>query len=751
MRDLRVAFRIATRRPWLTASVVGLLGGALAVNTALYSALHLFVLRDLPVRDSPTLAIVESEPGRPVSQSVLDYLEGHPAFDSVGGVVAGIESTADPGVFVARATTSMAAVLGVPPARGTWLSHSAPEGVVIAWSLWQARFGGTLDILGKSLDIGGRRRTLVGVMPPGFDFPFGTNVWELATRPTDANYAQFASLTAIARLRGPDRPETVPLGAETLSLVPFTERYAPSRPQALTLLLVGAALVLGLTVLHLTALGLAQVTRQRSDAAIRLALGAERRHLVRQTLADAAVPVLGGLLFAFALTPPIQAAAGRWLPPEILRGSTLMFDWRTFAAGSILACLVLIIISAVRVPMIPWRNPREALGASGVSHPVARRMARSVLIVQTTCAVTLLYLCGLAVTSLQTVQQVDLGFTPSRLMVVRLPWGTTPLDVQRSLLARVEESLVALGRMPGVVDAVPTMAYPFSVFRGATVVKLPDNTTSRVEVPYVGPGYFDIIGARMWSGRDFAERDSTPPLRVVVNHTLAQSVMRDGVLPRTVEIGGLPHEIIGVVDDVRMWRPELAPGFQAYVSIVERRVPARAILVRTNSEAVSADMVAAAVQGLWTDQPGRVEIEVVQETIHRLMAPQRTRAVLMSGLALSGLLLTLGALTGGLVESVRSRRREIAVRIALGARSGRIVRGLVGDALLVIVAGLCLGLVLGVAALRTMPGVFPGSGAVDVQTVLVVAATFLIVAIIGSVRAAVMACRVDPAAAFKAE
>lgn len=751
MRDLRLAFRIAARRPWLTASVVGLVGGALAVNTALYSALHLFVLRDLPVRDSRSLAIVESEPGRPVSHSVLDRLQGHPAFDAVGGVVAGSESTADPGLFVARATTNLAAALGVPPARGTWLSDAEPEGVVIAWSLWQSRFGGTLDALGKSLDIGGRRRTLTGVMPPGFDFPFGTNVWELATRPTGANYARFASLTAIARLRGPDRPEAVPLGAETLSLVPFTERYAPSRPQALTLLLVGAALVLGLTVLHLTALALTQVTRQRSDAAIRLALGAERRHLVRQTLADAAVPVLGGLLFAFALTPPVQAAAGRWLPPEILRGSTLMFDWRTFAAGSILACLVLIIISAVRVPVIPWRNPREALRASGVSHPVARRMARGVLIMQTTCAVTLLYLCGLAVTSLQAVQQVDLGFTPSGLMVVHLPWGTTPLDVRRSLLSRVQDSVAVLRHMSGVVDAVPTMAYPFSVFRGATVVKLPNNTTSSVELPHVGPGYLDIIGARLWSGRDFAEREGAPPLRVVVNRTLAQAVMRDGVLPRTVDIGGLSHEIIGVVDDVRMWRPELAPNFQAYVSIVERGAPASAILVRTNLEAVSADMMAAAIEGLWTDQVGRVEVEIVQGTIHRLMAPQRTRAVLMSGLALSGLLLTLGALAGGLVESVRSRRREIAVRVALGASRRRIVRGLVGEALLVIAAGLGLGLVLGVAALRTMPGAFPGSGAVDVQTVLVVAATFVIVAMTGTIRAAVIACRVDPAAALKTE
>jgi ABC-type antimicrobial peptide transport system permease subunit len=212
---------------------------------------------------------------------------------------------------------------------------------------------------------------------------------------------------------------------------------------------------------------------------------------------------------------------------------------------------------------------------------------------------------------------------------------------------------------------------------------------------------------------------------------------------------GLPHEIIGVVDDVRMWRPELPPDFQAYVSIIQRRAPASAIVVRTSDNDVAPAALSTAIQGLWPDAPVRVEI--VDDTLHRLTAPQRTRAVLMFALALAGLALTLVALAGGLNEGVRSRRKELAVRIALGADSGRLVRAVVGEALVIVVAGIGLGLVAGVMAHRSIPEVFSGAAGADVRTVGVVALTFTLVALIASARAALLACRVDPARMLSAE
>jgi putative ABC transport system permease protein len=751
MRDISVAIRAAARRPWFTVSTILLVGAALAVNSALYSAVHLLMLRDLPVHDPKTLTIIEAETGRPISQATFDGLRGHPAFARLAAVVPpGNESWADRGVFVAQATADLANVLGIQPRRGAWLSDEEPDGVVIAWSLWQARFAGQVDVLGTPVEVGGRKRVLRGVMPPGFDFPLGTNVWELVPQRTGANYSRFASLTAIGRLKGATDLRTLPHGSQTLSLVPLAERYTPSGRPALFFLVTGAALVLCLTILHLIALGLAQVVRQRADAAIRLALGADRRHLVRQALAEAAIPAIGGLLFAITLTVPIQSAARHWLPPEVLRGSALTLDWPVLAFGSGLALVLLVVISSIRYAVIPWRDPREALSASGESPRGSRRTGSVVLTLQTACAVALLYLCGLAVTSLMTLQKVDLGFDPSGLVSVPLPWGDTPLDGMRARATLVDESVAALNAVPGVTSAVPTMAYPLSSFRIATTVDLPDGTTSRVELLQVGPGYFDIVGARLQSGRDFDGRDaSAPPSRALVNERLAKALTRYGPLPRTVQIGGIPHEIIGVVNDVRTWSPEVEPGLQAYVSIVQRHAPALSILVRTDGDNVPLAAMASAIQSVWGGQP--VRVERFQERLHRLLAPQRTRSALMSGLALAGLGLTLVALAGGLVEGVRSRRRELAVRIALGADAWRLVRSVVAEGLLIVSFGVIVGLGVGTLGSRAAGGVFYGVGALDLRAAVMVISAFVLVGMAAGARAAVMACRVAPALALKRE
>jgi putative ABC transport system permease protein len=747
MRSLTLAIRTAARRPWLTASTVLLVGAALGLNTALYSAVHLLVLRDFPVREPRTLTIVEIEPGRPVSQETLDGLQGHPAFVDIAAVMRGSESGMDPGVFVAEATSNLATVLGVSPSRGAWLDDREPDGIVVAWSIWQTRFGGHLEVLGTPVEIGGRRRVLRGVMPPGFDFPLGTNVWELAPRRTGLNYSMYASLTAIGRLREPLGVRSLPHGSQTLSLVPLAERYTPSERPALFLLVSGAALLLVLTGLHLVASGLAQVVRQRTDAAVRLALGADRRHLFRQSLAEGAIPAVGGLLVAIPFTMLLQSAARRWLPPELLRGSALTFDWFVLAFGSALALVLLVVISSIRHVVTPWRNPKEALLPSGASQPGSRRLANVVLTLQTACAVALLYLCSLAVTSLRTVQHVDLGFDPSGLLVVHLPWGDAPLEGMLARANLVDESLSALRAVPGVTRAVPTFTSPFSSFRAATTVDLPDGTRGRVDFLQVSPGYFDLIGARISSGRDFHGPEAVgPPLHALVNESLARALTRDGVHPRTVQIGGIPHEIIGMVNDVRMWRPEVEAELQAYISIVQRRTPALSILVRTDGD-LSPVVLAAAIQGVWGGTP--VRAERVQERLDRLLAPQRTRSALMSGLALAAVGLTLLALAGGLVEGVRSRTRELAVRIALGAGAWRLVRQVVAEGLLIISAGAAVGLSVGTVAGRAMASVFHGASGLDARAAAVVIVAFVLVGLAAAAQAAITACRVDPALALR--
>ncbi len=748
MRDLSLAIRVAARHPWVTASTVLLVGAALAVNTALYSAIHVLVLRDIPARDPGTLAVIETQPGRPVSQATFGDLQGHPAFLSVAALVPGGESSVDRGLFVSQATANVADVLGVAPSRGSWLTDEAPDGIVVAWSVWQARFAGRSEALGRPADLAGRRRVLLGVMPPGFDFPLGTNVWELVRRPTGADYSRFASLTAIARLREPASARRVPFGTHEVSIVPLRERYTPSGGPALLLLAWAGTLVLLLTILHLTASGLAQVARQRADAAIRVALGADRKDLMRQALAEASVPAIGGLVLAVPLTLVLQSGARRWLPPELLKGSVLTFDWSVLAFGSVLAVGVLGVIGAMRHVVTPWLGPKHAIVATGASRPGSRRVASMVLASQTACAVALVYLCILTITSLKTVQRIDLGFQPTGLISVRLPWDDTSLDGLRAQGHRVDESLAAIRAVDGVSSAAPTFTYPFAPFNAATTVALPGGTTSSVALLQVGPGYFDTVGARLLSGRVFGyPEEQGRSFRTVVNVSLARSLTQNGLLSGAVQIGGISHEIIGVVDDVRMRNPEVASGFQAYVSIVERRTPATSVLVRTTDEGQAVAALARAIQPIWGGKT--VRVERMEDRLAQLLAPQRTRSALMSGVALAGLGLTLVALVGGLVEGVRSRTRELAVRLAVGAGRGRVILLVVFEGLAIVTLGAALGLGVGALVGRSMASIFQGSSGLDPSAAALVFAVFVLVGLMSTIQAAVMACRVNPAVALK--
>jgi predicted permease len=748
MRDLSLAIRVAARRPWVTASTVVLVGVALAVNTALYSAIHVLVLREIPARDPGTLAVAETQPGQPISQATLDVLQRHSAFLGVGAVVSGSESGVDLGVFVSQATANLADILGAAPVRGSWLTDEEPDGVVVAWSFWQARFGGRAESLGQPVDLAGRRRVLVGVMPPGFDFPLGTNAWELVRRSTGADYSRFASLTAIARLSEPPGVRSVPLGTQTVSLVPLRERYAPSGGPALFLLVWAGTLVLTLTLLHLMALCLTQAARQRGDAAIRLALGANRRHLFRQTLAEASIPAIGGLVAAIPLTIVLQAGARRWLPPELLRGSVLTFDLSVLALGSVLAVVVLGVISSAQLVFTPSVQLRHAIMVGGGGRSGGRRAANAVLALQTACAVALVYLCLLAVMSLRTVQRVDLGFNPTGLLSVRLPWDDTSLDGFRAQGYRVDESLAAIRAVPGVSNAAPTFSYPFAAFNAATTIALPGGITSSVALLQVGPGYFETIGARLLSGRAFDFRSKQrPPLSAVVNESLARSMTKDGVLPGSISVGGLSHEIIGVVDDVRMRSPEVDSGFQVYVSIVERRAPATVILVRTTDDGSSPAALAGAVQAAWGGKT--VRVERVQDTLGVLLAPQRTRSALISGVALAGLGLTVVALAGGLVEGVRSRTRELAVRLAVGAGQGRVIMLVVSEGLFIVTVGAALGLGVGAIVGQSLATIFRAASGLELRAAVVVAVVFVIVGLLSTIQAAVLACRVNTALALK--
>lgn len=511
--------------------------------------------------------------------------------------------------------------------------------------------------------------------------------------------------------------------------------------------------MLAVSAAQVVGLGLARLVDQRSAAALRLVLGAGRRHLLRQTVAEALVPAAGGFLIACVAVPWLQAMAGRWIPPEVLRGRHLNADLGVIAVGAGLSMTVLIVLAAAQYFAVPWRSAGHVVRkTSGWAVGSRGRGQSFLLIAQTAVAVSLVYLSALTVQSFVSLLRTDLGFKQDNLLVFQFPWGRRSLAELRGEGHRVQASLDWTRSVAGVSSAVVTSSLPLGGMRMHLFVRHPDGSERQVALEPIWPGYFGVMGIPLLEGRDFDEGDLPgSPLRVVVNQSLAAEIGEGrSLIGETVPVGGLPHEVVGVVGDVRTIRPDQPAPLQAYVSSVQRRAPAVALIVRTRPG--EEDTVRAAVSAVFTRTWGRgpATAETFADRIDRLLAPFRARGLFLVVLAATALALTAAGLAASLADQVRAQRGELAVRMALGATTEGLRRAVVRKAVSVTGAGIVLGVAAGAAVTRIVSNVLHGVAPLEPVVVLAVAGAFVSSAVLAGAYAARVACAFEPADSLKA-
>jgi putative ABC transport system permease protein len=792
-QDLRYGARLLRRSPGFTAAAVLTLALGIGANTAVFSVADAVFLRPLPFAEPERLvAVWLNGPDHSVSQA--SFVELREASRSLADVAAysgwgfTLTGSGEPEALQgARVSAGLFRLLGARPALGRgFLPEDGTPGqgqvALLGHGLWHRRFGADPKILGKTITIDGGRYAVVGVMPIGFHFPGreSSDLWLPLT--IDATSEDFTAgyLTLIGRLapgmapsqataevrevarrireRDPD-PEKEEIAS---AVVPLQTELAGDLRPALLVLLAAVGSVLLIACVNVANLLLARASVRQQEIAVRLALGAGRRRLLRQLLTESVMlAVLGGVagvLLARAGVGPLAesvTAGSPQLNEVAVDGRILLF-----ALGlSLAAALTFGLVPALRSSAPDLQSTLKEGGRSGSANPARQRLRSALVVAEIALALILVAGAGLLIQSLWRLYNVDPGFRTEDILSFRLSPSFEGEDTAPRQ-AFYEGVLERLAGLPGVeaVGAVHLTPLGGNNWNPSLRVEgRPGEALPSVDWRVATPGYFETLGIPLLAGRSFtgSDRDGAPGA-ALVNQTFARRVFPGGSpLGQRVNtfFEGKDNwvTIVGVIGDVKHHGLATAPEPEIYRPYAQHPITGMTVMLRASSDPLAlAAEVREAVWGLDADVPIS-EVATLEEVVARSMARPRSVTVLLAVFA--GIALLLGAIGiyGVMAYSVAHRRHEIGIRLALGARQGQVLRLVLGQGLALAALGLAVGLPLTAAATRLLESLLFGVAPADPLTLGGVALLLAVVALLASYYPARRAMEVDPVQALRYE
>lgn len=682
-------------------------------------------------------------------------------------------------------TPGFFATLGVRPLAGREFRAGEDQPgrdrvVVLSHRLWRGRFGGDRAVLGRTLVLDGAPWTVVGVMPPGFGVRGGVpDLWAPLVfgraRPADRASAYLgaigrlapgatlaaarAELEAAAAAVAAEHPETNRgLGP---SLEPLTELMVSGQRDTVRLLLAVAGLLLAAAAINAAAFGLAQAHVRRGESAVRAALGAGRRRLLRQGLLEGLPPVAIGTGLGLALAAGVLSA----LPD--LGGRLLYRSIDPRLGGWVLAriaasALAVWLLAAGLPAFAAARAARPRAGGRGATRGRGSRRALSALVAaQVAAAAALLAGAGLLVRGLERLTATDLGYEHrgALLLEIEPPAVRYPAGAEVSRL--LDELIPRLAALPGVTAAAAATDPPGGGWGMRIAVAGAPAAEEGLAVRYqaVTPGYPAAAGLRRLAGRDLAPADRRGAPRVALLGAGAARALfpAGGAVGRRIVAEGEPWEVVGVVEDAR--RDPLAPGRPAvYFPHPQLADPLTAAGQRSLAVVVRAaggrETLAPAVRAALAEVDPALPVASLASLEARLDdALLRPRLTLRATALFAAAALALSALGlyGALAFQVRVRRRELGVRMALGATRGRVVAGVLRRGFALAAAGTAAGLGLAALAARALGGLLHGVPPADPATLAAAGGFLLLVGLAAAALPARRAAATDPADSLRAE
>ena len=786
LRNLRYALRTLARSPGFTATTVATLALGIGANTAVFSALDAVLLQPLPFPAADRLVQIRQRQDKSAETNIApirleDWNRLNSTFDGISGYFTEnvSDTSGDVPERVRRAWVAprFFAVWAVLPALGRDFSdeeHRAggPSPVIISDRYWRRRLGADPNVLRRTVRIGSDAFPIVGVMPASFLFPDrDVDLWfptAMSSKLSEVRYATW--YTGIGRLKpgvtleqaradmalvqaqlGSQHPETDRnIGVD---LVPLKEATVGGVRRSLWLVFSAVSVLLLIACTNIAALLLSRAAQYQHEISVRLSLGATRAAVAGQVLAETGVLALAGgalgLLIAAGATAALRAEAAN-LP----RIDEIALDGRIllYTLGSTLTVAFLCGV----LPAI--RNGREGFAVvsneAGRAQVSPRNAVQWALVgTQVTLSVTLLAGAALLVRSFHALSQVDRGFEASRVLTFRVSgnWAETA-DYPR-LLRRIDTTIEELRALPGVAAVATAVFLPgvpaehestFEVAEAQRDTSLRMVADSRT----VSPEYFATLQIPVVGGQLCRRQPREATREVMVNRTFATRYLSQwpsaaGLHLFTGERGSRPARIAGIVGDTRERSLDRDPGPIVY-PCVSAPNPTPYFLVRTN-EATTAIATAVRVKMKQLEPLRAVyDIAPLEERIGEAFTENRLRTLLLVCFALTALLLACVGLYGTLSYAVAVRRREIGLRLALGARRGAIVRHFLVRGLRVAAVACVCGLALSAAFGRALAGMLYGVSPSDPWTLSGVVAIVLTIAALAALVPAARAALVEP-------
>lgn len=812
-RNLRLTLRSLRKSPGFVAIAIGIMGLGIGANTAIFSIVNAVLFRPLPyVAPDELVRVFTTERGsdRAGAVSYPDFRDFRSQTDvlqasaiSTGAIVSLVGDGSAEAVFGEYMSSNFFSVAGLQPALGRLFvpgedeRGSAPV-AVISHRTWARRFGSRPDVVGETIRINGHPVTIVGVGPHGFDgtivgvtsefwMPLGTAQTVEPQQQASLENREARGLFMLARMRPGVRVEQVGDALNAMQdrlseLYPETNRnrsvvVLPANDVRLhpvidaalypvsALLLAVVALVLLVACTNLANLLLVRGTSRRREIAVRLALGAPRRHIVSQLLTESALlGVVGGFVgigiahaiakFIVSFEPPIP------VPVAI----NLQIDRTVLAYALVLSFGTGVIFGLV--PALRSSRPDLVGALKDESGTVAVKRGRFnlrdlLVVAQVTTSVVLLIAAGLFVRALGKAQHINPGFETRQAAVVSVDVTVAGYDVEagreffRQLRERLEphpavEAVGLTDRVP-LGAAVQTTTIRVDGFDPGTEDRSVDVDFARADA-----GYFEAMGIPILRGRTFAPTDVPgAPVVAIVSEAMANRFWgTTDVVGERFFMGrelDRPVVVVGVARDTKVRTLGEADRPYVYYAFSQDDGRFASIVVRTRGEALEGlEATRAALRGLDPDVP-LFEAKTMEEHLaFALFAPRMGAALLAAFGALAVLLASIG-LYGVVAFSVSQRTREVGIRVALGAETGHVVRLVVREGMVLVAAGVGLGLALSLVAMRPLAGILIGVAPTDAATFGAVSAILAVVALVASYLPARRAAAVDPLIALRAE
>jgi putative ABC transport system permease protein len=816
LQDIGFGFRMLLKARGVTALAVLTLALGVGANTVIFSVVNAVLLRPLPYKEADRLVMLWATQEQlqaaldriPISAGdFIEWRDQNHAFEEIAAVdsatfnLTGMDQPEQ--IVGARVSANFFQLMGIQPALGrSFLPDEERQGnnqvVIISHSLWQRRFGANPQVVGQTMTLNNKSYNIIGIMPPNFTFPRAADLpsyfefppqaqlWSpLALSAQRINNRRSRDLAVIARLKpgvSIDQAQTEMSQIASrmegqypenkgwnVSLLPLRKQVVGDVELALLVLVGAVSFVLLIACANVANLLLARSATRAKEIAVRMAMGATPRRIVRQLLTESLLLALVGgalgVLLAYIGLPLLLALVPSNIPRVEEIGINLWVLCFTLAI-SLITGIIFGMAPALQLSKI---NLNEVLkeGVRGSTGGGRSQRLRNLLVVaEVALALVLLVGAGLMIRSFMRLLEVAPGFNAENVMTMEVMLSSSAYSEKRQQADFFRQVLERIASLPGVRSAAAVSYLPLkgeAGFDNFTIEGRPAPPPGQepiLSIRIASPGYFNAMNIPVLKGRALAETDTAnSPLVIVINESMARKFWpNEDPIGKRIKVGGseVRHgwegtlfPIVGVAGDVRSLL-DAEPKPQIYFSYLQMPWPAMTLAIRTAS---APQTIATAVrEQIWAinkDQPV-INVKTMEEYLSESVAQRRFSMLMLSIFAVVALILAAVGIYGVMSYSVTQRTNEIGIRMALGAQKSDILKLILKQGMVMVLIGVGIGLAVAVALTRIISSLLYGVGAIDLITYAFVASLLIVVALLAILLPSLKATKVDPMTALRA-